>query len=232
MPVIVQIYSLTNPDDVQLLIDLGVDHVGIAPAGQGLPSDVDEALGRQIMTMLPEGMLGSALTVKEDIPPIVDMARNIQPDIVHITSLTDAVSVETQRKLRDALPSGTQIMKAIAVGGPETADEAIDAARRFAPVSDYILLDTASPDRDDIGAAGLTHDWRISARIVEEVGHLTTVILAGGLDPTNVAEAIRTVRPAGVDTFSRTNLPDSHRKDPQLVADFVREARRAAELLD
>lgn len=228
---IVQIYSLTDLDDVQLLIDLGVDHVGIAPAGQGLPSDVHEDLGRQIMSMLPDGMLGSALTIREEIPPIVEMAKAIRPNIVHITSLTDAVSVETQRQLRDALPSGTQIMKAIAVGGPETADEAIDAARRYAPVSDFILLDTASPDRDDIGAAGLTHDWRISARIVEDVGAMTTVILAGGLDPTNVAEAIRTVRPAGVDSFSRTNLPGSHRKDPKIVTDFVREARRAAEQL-
>jgi phosphoribosylanthranilate isomerase len=122
-----------------------------------------------------------------------------------------------------------RIMKAIEVGGPETAAEALEAAERFAPVSDYLLLDSAAPDVPGIGAAGVVHDWDTSAHIVARVGGDVPVILAGGLDPDNVADAIRHVRPAGVDSFSRTNISHtSKRKDLELVGRFVQEARRAA----
>ena len=60
-------------------------------------------------------------------------------------------------------------------------------------------------------------------------GPSVPVVLAGGLSPDNVAEAIRHVRPAGVDSFTWTNTTaDSRRKDPERVRGFVEEARRAA----
>jgi phosphoribosylanthranilate isomerase len=230
---IVQIYSLTHPDDVRSLVEMGVDHIGFAPAGQGLRSELDWAEARKLLTLLPEGFKGAALTVRTEPEAIADMAEAINPAIVHICCPTEALSVVEQRRLRTLLPEGCQIMKAIDVGGPETATRAIDAAERFAPVSDYLLLDTDDPEITGIGAAGRTHDWDISARIVERVGDETTVILAGGLNPENVGQAIRHVRPAGVDSFSWTNrADDSRRKDLGLVRDFVREARRVAAALE
>ena len=76
------------------------------------------------------------------------------------------------------------------------------------------------------GAVGKTHDWSVSRRIVEE--QTTPVVLAGGLKPENVAEAIRAVRPAGVDSFSQTNRTDgSYRKDFDRVRRFHEEAQAA-----
>jgi phosphoribosylanthranilate isomerase len=226
---IVQIYSLTHPDDVRLLVELGVDHVGVAPAGQGLRSELGHEECRALFDLLPKNVLGSALTVRTDLDAIVAMADAVNPAIVHICSATEALSVEDQRRLRSLLPTGTQLMKAIEVGGPETADQALAAAEHFAPVSDYLLLDTDDPDITGIGAAGRVHDWDVSARIVESVGASVPVILAGGLSPDNVADAIRHVRPAGVDSFTWTNTAsDSRRKNPDLVRGFVQEARRAA----
>jgi phosphoribosylanthranilate isomerase len=122
-----------------------------------------------------------------------------------------------------------KLMKAIEVGGPETAEPALAAAERFAPVSDFLLLDTDDPEITGIGAAGRVHDWDVSARIVEVVGKDVPVILAGGLSADNVAAAIRHVRPAGVDSFTWTNQAEnSRRKDPDRVRGFVEEARRAA----
>ena len=71
----------------------------------------------------------------------------------------------------------------------------------------------------------MTHDWTISRRIVELVR--TPVILAGGLGPDNVADAIRAVRPAGVDSKTKTDRDGSHAKDLGRVRRF-RDAARAA----
>ena len=229
---IVQIYSLTHPDDVTVLVELGVDHIGLAPAGQGLRSELGHEECRALFELLPSHVLGAALTVRTELDAIVAMAEAVRPAIVHICSATEALNVEEQRRLRSLLPGGTRLMKAIEVGGPETADQALDAAERFAPVSDYLLLDTDDPDITGIGAAGRVHDWDVSARIVDSVGGDIPVILAGGLSPDNVAEAIRHVRPAGVDSFTWTNTAsNSRRKDPNLARGFVQEARRAAAAL-
>ena len=226
---IVQIYSLTHPDDVRLLVDLGVEHIGVAPAGQGLRSELEHEAGQGAVRPDPPPTQSLALTVRTDLDAIVAMAEDVQPAIVHVCYATDAVGVDDQRRLRDMLPAGTKLMKAIEVGGPETAERAIAAAERFAPVSDYYILDTDDPAIPGIGAAGTVHDWDISAEIVERVGNDVPVILAGGLSPDNVAAAIRHVRPAGVDSFSWTNEPaNSRRKDPQRVRAFVENARRAA----
>lgn len=225
---IVQIYSLTDAGDVQAMVDLGVDHIGVAPAGQGVPAEVMAEVARDWFAALPPTVHGSALTVLSDLDEIAAMAAAINPDILHLCPDTYAINPEEQERLRTRLPEGMLIMKAIEVGGPETAEAAFMAAELFAPVSDFLLLDSAAPDVPGIGAAGVVHDWDISARIVERVGGQVPVILAGGLDPDNVADSIRHVRPAGVDSFSRTNLSGSRRKDLELVGRFVREARRAA----
>src|SRR5437016_3634350 len=78
----------------------------------------------------------------------------------------------------------------------------IDIARSYEGIVDFLLLDShREPDRQ-IGALGVTHDWTISRRIVELLR--TPVILAGDLGPDNVADAIGAVRPAGVDSKTKT----------------------------
>lgn len=226
---IVQIYSLTHPDDVKALVEMGVDQIGVAPAGMGLPSELPLDEVRELFALMPPGVLGSALTVRTDLDEIMAMVDAVRPPILHVCPDTESLGVAEQKRLRERLPEGTLLMKAIEVGGPETADEAIDAARRFAPISDFLILDTAVPHIPGIGAAGIVHDWDISARIVELVGAETPVILAGGLSAENVAESIRHVRPAGVDSFSLTNSAENkRRKDLDLVRRFTEEARRAA----
>ena len=103
----------------------------------------------------------------------------------------------------------------------------MDAAVQFQQVSDYLLLDTKSPEETVIGATGQTHDWTISREIVERVS--IPVILAGGLSPENVAEAIRVVQPWGVDSNTHTNYLNQQpiRKDPERVRKFIEAAKGA-----
>ena len=75
-----------------------------------------------------------------------------------------------------------------------------------------------------IGATGRLHDWRISRRIVESVP--VPVILAGGLSPENVMDAMQAVQPWGVDSNTHTNLPGSPvEKDMQRIREFVAAVR-------
>ena len=76
-----------------------------------------------------------------------------------------------------------------------------------------------------VGAAGVTHDWSIDRAIVEAVD--VPVILAGGLGPDNVEDAIRAVRPAGVDSLTKTSVKENGvlvRKDLDKVREFCRRA--------
>ena len=86
------------------------------------------------------------------------------------------------------------------------------------------ILDSYKSGDRQIGALGVTHSWELDCRIIESV-HIP-VIIAGGLGPENVREAIRSARPAGVDSKTKTDKSDgSHTKDLQKVSAFVAAAR-------
>jgi phosphoribosylanthranilate isomerase len=217
---LVQIYSLTSVPDVEACETAGVDHVGVAAGDQAVPAAISNERARELFDRWPDDRRTAALSVHTDPGDVVDYARAVEPDILHLCPETYAVDVAETRRIRDRL-DGVDLMKAIDVGGPE----AVEAARDFAPVSDWLLLDTATPDVAGVGASGATHDWSVSREIVEAVD--VPVVLAGGLSPENVAEAVRTVRPAGVDSYTHTSESE-RRKDPEKVRAFVETAREAA----
>ncbi|MFP3915834.1 MAG: phosphoribosylanthranilate isomerase [Actinomycetota bacterium] len=223
---IVQVYTVQSAEEARAVAGLGVDHVGVTISERGLPGEVDLAAGREIVAAL-EGMASSvALTVETDPVAVQMFVAAVRPDILHLCGSTaefpPAKVAELRRWLeRRRIP--TSLMQAIPVTGPEAVGE----ARRFAHHADWLILDSVTDDIQGIGAAGVVHDWRISRMVAEE--STVPVILAGGLGPDNVARAIREVRPAGVDSLTRTNrgLPGGgFRKDLEAVRRFVEEARR------
>jgi phosphoribosylanthranilate isomerase len=107
---------------------------------------------------------------------------------------------------------------------PVVGEESIAIAQSYEAIADYVLLDSHSVSDRQIGALGVTHDWDISRRIVELLK--IPVILAGGLGPDNVSEAIKVVRPAGVDSKTRTDKEGSHAKDLDRVRRFVEAAHQ------
>lgn len=227
----VQIYTVQTPDEAQAVIAAGVDHIGVTPSACGLPGEIDNETARAICAAAKAHTTGNqgqhvktvALSVDDDLDAIIAMVQAVQPDILHLCGLEGVVPPDAVRRLRARLPE-VQIMQAISVSGPA----AIDTARAYAPFADYLILDTQAPDIDGIGASGQTHDWGISRAIVEQAP--IPVILAGGLSPENVAEAIRTVQPWGVDSLTHTNqtLEDGRFcKDIERVRQFVEAARGA-----
>jgi phosphoribosylanthranilate isomerase len=144
----------------------------------------------------------------------------LRATILHLGAGPDTHRPEHVTALKNMLP-GCGIMRSVAVAG----EESIAVARSYDKIADYLLLDSFRPSDGKFGALGVTHDWTISRRIVEAV-HVP-VILAGGLGPDNVAEAIQAVRPAGVDSKTKTDRDGSNAKDLDRVRRF-HEAARAA----
>ena len=103
--------------------------------------------------------------------------------------------------------------------GALSAETNLGEARLIAGSVDAILLDTFAGGV--LGGTGRVHDWERSARLA--AGLAVPVILAGGLHPGNVADAIRRVRPYAVDASS--GLETEGRKDEQKMDGFVREVR-------
>jgi phosphoribosylanthranilate isomerase len=184
------------------------------PSGAGI---IDEALIARIIASVPPTIATFLLTSAVDAPTIVDQQRRARANTIQ---LVDRTSVETRRELRDRLP-GIAIVQVVHVTGAESIEEAREA--RIG--SDAVLLDSGNPSLavKELGGTGRVHDWDVSARIRRELD--VPVFLAGGLNPGNVTEAVRTVRPFGVDVCS--GLRPGGVLDPRRVRDFVRNVATA-----
>jgi len=100
----------------------------------------------------------------------------------------------------------------------------VEIARSYDRIADILLLDSHKAGDRQIGALGVTHDWELDRQIVGSVS--IPVIIAGGLGPENVIDAIKFVHPAGVDSKTRTDKADgSHTKDLDKVRQFVELAK-------
>lgn len=228
---ITQIYSIQSVQEALDCIAAGVDYIGVAAATHmHLPAEVSLETGQQIFNAIGSKAKKVALTVASSPEPIYRVIEQLQPDVIHVCGNHYFADAEFARTARSIRP-GIDVLQAV----PVTRPEAIHEAEHYAAFCDSIILDSVDPAIAGIGAAGVVHDWSISAEICRRLEKLgCRVILAGGLGPDNVADAIRQVRPWGVDSFTRTSirLPDgSSRKDPTLVRLFVERAKEAAEEL-
>jgi len=215
-----QIYEIATPAEARAISAFGVDHIGILVGDGEFPRELPLGVAKQVAAAIAAGSKSCALFLTARIGSIEMWARDLRPDIVHLGAAAALLSPADAASLKSKLP-GTPIMRSIPVSGPES----VDIARSYEDIADFLLLDSHRAADRQIGALGVTHDWTISRRIVELVR--TPVILAGGLGPDNVAEAIRSVRPAGVDSKTRTDRDGSHAKDLGRVRRFYEIAKAA-----
>jgi phosphoribosylanthranilate isomerase len=216
--VIVQIYEIGSPQEAVALAPLGVDHIGVLVGNGAFPHELSADRAAAIFAALPSSAKRVALSLSTDTTEIARVIEETRPDIIHIGAAVELFSVRDTRSIKTAFPA-VRIMRSI----PVVDAASIECARDYRGVADFLLLDSHEPGDRQIGGLGRTHDWRISRRIVEEAG--VPVILAGGLDADNVAAAIAAVRPAGVDSKTRTDRADGCGKDLDKVRRFVNAAK-------
>jgi phosphoribosylanthranilate isomerase len=214
----VQIY-IAHSDDVEVCVSAGVDIIGVvADPGMQTPSSLDFNSVIEVFGKIPDHVIKVALSMDTSTDAFLQTVEVVRPDILHVACSLSELSEELLSTLCSQT-GDTQIMLAISMN----TEDSIENAKKFEPFVDYFILDTSDPERVDVGATGKTHDWSLSANLVRSVNK--PVVLAGGLSYTNVAHAIHTVNPWGVDSFSHTNLEGSIRKDPDKVRAFVKAAQ-------
>jgi len=221
----IQFYSLTTVKNAVETVDAGADLIGlVVKGGIPVPEEIGVGQARDIFAAIDGRALGIALSLSTDPDKICEMANEVKPHAVHLAARN--LSIESLKLVRERL-SGIKIMAAIPVNGPSAVEVAVERS----VFADYLLLDSVADSESTItGVTGMTHDWSISRKIVEAVP--IPVILAGGLSADNVEDAIKAVRPWGVDSYTHTNHPgDRMNKDLTKVRTFVSTARKAAERL-
>jgi phosphoribosylanthranilate isomerase len=212
--VLVQIYGITTAKDAVEVDRLGPDTIGVV-LDEGIPTwdSVDDATAHRIVSAVTSARV-VALSLSTDPDRILATFQALRPDILHLARAM-AVEKRSIRQIRNAIEPAP-LMVTVPVEGPGS----VALAQGLSECGDYVLLDTKHPDTGVVGATGRTHDWSTSAAIVRTLD--TPVILAGGLGPDNVTDAISAVRPFGVDSETRTSRDgDRRQKDMAKVEAFI-----------
>ena len=190
----VKICCIADLGEARLAIGAGASAIGLVSAMPSGPGPIEEAEIARIAAAVPRPTETFLLTALTDADAVAAQVRRCGTTAVQ---LVDALEEAELRRLRRLLP-GIRLVQVIHVTGPESVDE----AREAAPLVDAILLDSGNPGLavKELGGTGRVHDWATSRRIRDSIG--VPVLLAGGLHPGNAREAFDRVQPAGLDVCS------------------------------
>lgn len=210
----IQIAGVRTLEEARMLLACGVDLLGFPLRLPVHAPDTSEDEARAVIAAV--GAASCVLiTYEEDPSRLVDLCRFLKVGAVQLHADVPPESLARIKAL-----ASLSVIKSYVVGR-EDMDPA-GFVRAFAPFCDAFITDTFDPATGASGATGRVHDWSVSAELVR-LSPLP-VILAGGLGPRNVRDAILAVRPAAVDVHTGVEAPDGS-KDQRLVAAFVQAAR-------
>ena len=205
-----KVCCIASIEEMRLAAALGADLIGLVARMPTGPGPIEDVVIRQIAAQTPVGVGRVLLTAQTEPVAIADHAFEAGCDVVQIVQTP---SVSALERVRSLLPATIRLMPVVHVQG----EKALAESRALAGVADALLLDSGSPRDRTFGGTGQVHDWSISAAIVRAVP--VPVWLAGGLNPANIASAVQTVRPFGVDLCS--GIRTHGRLDARLGRSFV-----------
>jgi phosphoribosylanthranilate isomerase len=187
----IKICCIQNIKEAETAIAFGASALGLVGRMPSGPGPIPDDLIRQIAAATPPFIGTFLLTSHTSVNEIISHHARTNTNTIQIVDyLTDGTYIQ----LREALPS-VKIVQVIHVIDEWSVDEAL----RISPSVDAILLDSGNPNLKVkiLGGTGRVHNWILSRRIREKAA--CPVILAGGLNPENVSEAIAAVEPYAVD---------------------------------
>jgi phosphoribosylanthranilate isomerase len=220
---LIQIAGVIDAPEAEMLRQCGVRYLGFPLRLPVHREDLTEEEAAAIIKSLAPPVLGVLITYLSEANEIAAFCHALGARIVQLHGDIDRDEV-TRLKTLD--PNLT-VIKSLVIGMRD--DKTLETMlSELSPFVDAFITDTFDPKTGASGATGKTHDWRVSRCLVELADR--PVILAGGLTPENVKQAILQVRPAGVD--SHTGVEDSTgRKSQEKVQRFLSEAKEAFALV-
>ena len=205
----IKVCGITCPEDARIAVAAGADGLGFIFV-EGSPRLIDPEMVKTITGELPPFVSRVGVFRDEDIEEV--------QEIIHYCRLT-LVQLHGSESPEYCHKIPCQVIKSFSIR-PDSDNEELAA---YADVVSGFLLDTYH--KDMAGGTGMPFDWNL----VEQVKPPGPVILAGGLTPENVGEAIRQVKPFAVDVNSGVEYQPG-RKDSDKLKRFVHEVRKADEL--
>jgi phosphoribosylanthranilate isomerase len=218
----IKVCCIASPEEARLAIAAGADALGLVarmPSGPGPISDEQIAA---VTAMAPPPIATFLLTSETTADAISAHVRRTRPNTVQVVS---HIAPEESARLAELEP---QVRRVQVIHVEDRS--ALALIPRYAPHVHAFLLDSGRPNAAvaELGGTGRAHDWAISAEFVRASPH--PVFLAGGLDASNVGQAIRQVRPFGLDLCSKVRTEG--RLDAARLAAFVAAVRLADQALD
>jgi phosphoribosylanthranilate isomerase len=204
--VFVKICGTTNEEDALLATALGADALGFIFAPSTRQVTAQQA--RDVVRRLPTDVLPVGVFKNERPEHVVEVAAHVG---LHAVQLSGSEPVSEVRWIRERVR--------FVIQGYTAGDPALSAAANSP--ADVVLIDSPNP------GSGKVFDWQLA----EGAPGGVRLLLAGGLTPDNVGEAIRRVRPWGVDVASGVEAGPG-RKDPRKLRRFIEAARGAGEDVD
>ena len=208
----IKICCIQSIEEALLAIESGTDAIGLVARMPSGPGPISDELIRNISLSVPP-LIGTFLLTCET--SAVEIIKHHQRTYTNTIQIVDLLSDGTYSQIREALPS-VKIIQVIHV----IDSGSVDLALQISESVDALLLDSGNPGLKvkELGGTGRVHNWDLSKKIREN--SKCPVILAGGLNPSNIRQAIDHVKPFAVDICNgvRTN----GQLDKEKLLDFVR----------
>ena len=190
----IQVAGVSSLDEALFCAQVGVESVGFTLE---LPDGPHENLTTEracdIIARLPEPLLPVIITYLRSATEASRLVARVRARAVQF----HGGITENELRLFRSLSPGIKTIGLVTVTGPNAAR---NAGQFKPPLWDAIILDSCDPRTGRTGATGCTHDWGISAEIARRSS--LPVLLAGGLNPGNVGDAVLAIPAVGVDTAS------------------------------
>jgi phosphoribosylanthranilate isomerase len=211
MKVKVKICGITSNEDLVTAVEAGADAVGFVVNVPSSSRNLTPEKAERLMKNTPVFVKNVVVTVPKRLSELVEIYERLRPGILQIHGYNLSGSV-----IREKL-ANTCLIRGIQVKSDHAVDEAVKATNTF----DAILVDSFVPGR--FGGTGQVHNWELSKRVRQKV-HPKPLILAGGLNPENVQDAVRIVKPYAVDVSSGVESQPGI-KDSKKVFEFIKNAK-------
>jgi phosphoribosylanthranilate isomerase len=208
----VKICGITRKEDLDAAAAAGADAIGFVVGATASPRNLSLEKAEKLFRQVPPFVKSVLVTVLTSPDELADVCKKLNPDAVQI----HGANLRNVALFREKLLA-TPLIGAV---NANSAD-ALKAAQAASKLFDAVLLDSLADGQ--YGGTGIVHDWTLSKGIRNAV-HPARLILAGGLNPENVAEAVRAVQPYAVDVSSGVELQPG-KKDYQKMISFVKNAR-------
>jgi phosphoribosylanthranilate isomerase len=211
----VKICCIASPAEAAMAADAGADLLGLVGPMPTGPGPVDERILRETAA---QAVPWAAMVLLTNCIRFDDITEHAARVGVRAVQIVNHIEPGTHARLARDAPGLARIQVV------HVEDEgALDLIESYGPHVTAFLLDSGRPALRELGGTGQVHDWRISAEFVRRSPR--PVFLAGGLTPANVGEAIRRVRPFGVDLCTGIRVDGT--LDPGLLAAFMEAVHQA-----